>query len=405
MLYSGIKKAQYDLYDYLFCLLILSLPYSLKLPNVVLILLGLFFIGDYKKCKQLDFSKLKTKSFLILFLLVLYEIIKGITTSTLSENKYTLLLPVVLLPFLALKIKNIYRILFAIVIIGFLTSAKALYGIAGNYINNGELLPFEGGINQVLGMERPYLGFLSIVSIISSLKLAERFRKYRFLFIVYSLYMCLSIFLISARISAITLLVLIGIYSVFYINIPIKKKIVFFILGTLLALLMIISNKNLRERLFITNTIEQSLAKLNRHEPRVIIWPCAFKIANSTRFNPIFGLSSEKKVDSLLANCYDEKLENKNRAAFFIESKLNTHCQFIGIYISSGVIGLVLLLCFFISQFTGYIRDFKAIALLTALFLFFVVENVLHRQLGIYFFALVISIINIHPFVNNRRTF
>ena len=40
-----------SLYDYLFCLLILVIPFSLKIPNIVLIVLIVFFIIDFKKIK------------------------------------------------------------------------------------------------------------------------------------------------------------------------------------------------------------------------------------------------------------------------------------------------------------------------------------------------------------------
>jgi O-antigen ligase len=399
-----LKNVKSNSYDYLFCLLILILPYSLKLPNIIIISLSLFFISDYREYDKIDFKILKNKSFAFLGLLVFYFFCKGLITNTLAENNCALLVPIILVPILFLKIKNSVRILFAIIISVFILSVRAIYGLSSYYMVNHELLPFEGDIiNVILGGERPYLGFFSVIGIIAAIELAFKFEKYKYLLFAYSFFIFIFIFLISARISVLTILFLIGLYLAFYIKISFKKKILFFLMLSMTLSIGIISNKNLRERLFITSSINESINQYKLHEPRVIIWGCAYEIASSPEFNFIFGLKSEKELDALYAVCYDGKLSNKDRASFFIRTKLNSHNQFIGSYLTSGIIGFILLLSFFISLIITHRKSYLKISMITALFFFFMVEIVLRRQLGVYFFILVVSIINCYPLSFNQK--
>lgn len=393
-----LNNIKFNFYDYLFCLLIIILPYSIKFPNILIVILSLFLIFDFKEYSKIDFKILKKTTLITLYILILYWLSKGFLTNTISENKYSLYILILIVPILFLKIRNSDRVLFAIVISVFILSLRSIYGLVMNYTANNELLPFEGDIvNTILGMERPYLGFFSVIGIIISIELSLKHTKYKYILLAYSVYIGLFISVISARISVLTVLFLIVLYLVFYIKMSFKKKAMLFLVLGLSIFIVILSNRNLRERLFITNNYEESFTKIKLHEPRVIIWGCANEIMNSPNFNHILGLESEKELQNLYAVCYDKKLENKHRANFFITSKLNSHNQFIGTYLTSGVIGLFLMLIFFISQIiisrTNFIKTF----LIIALFLFFMVEVVLLRQLGAYFFIIVICIINICP--------
>jgi O-antigen ligase len=393
-----LNNIKSNFYDYLFCLLIIILPYSIKFPNILIVILSLFLIFDFKEYSKIDFKILKKTTLITLYILILYWLSKGFLSNTISENKYSLYVIILIVPILFLKIRNSDRILFAIIISVFILSLRSIYGLIIHYSANNELLPFEGDIvNAILGMERPYLGFFSVIAIIISIELSLKHAKYKYILLAYSVYIGLFISVISARISGLTILFLIILYLVFYIKMSFKKKTLLFLVLGLSIFIVILSNKNLRERLFITNNYEESFAKVKLHEPRVIIWGCANEIMNSPNFNHILGLKSEKELDNLYAFCYDEKLENKHRANFFITSKLNSHNQFIGTYLTSGMIGLFLMLTFFISQIiicrANYIKTFMVIAL----FFFFMVEVVLLRQLGAYFFIIVICIINICP--------
>jgi O-antigen ligase len=393
---GNLRKINF--FDVFFVLLILSVPYSLKVPNALLVILTSFLILDYKKHADINIWLLKKKAFYVLFVLVFYWLLKAIITSSIKDTNYTLLLPVVILPVLFIKVKNKELFLWANVILVFLLSLRAIFGLLTYYIENKQFLPFEGEIiNDILGMERPYLGFISVIGFISSLYLAMKYNKLKKLFIFYSIYIAAFIFLISARISAVTILFLIVIYLLFYIKKIDRNKALFVVIVITTIFSFVVLNKNLRERFFITSDIKSSVAKLSRHEPRMIIWSCAYDIATAPDFNPIFGLNSEKELEQRYIRCYDEKITNRNRADYFISTKINSHNQFIDVFLFSGIIGLGLFFYFFIVQIFSQRRNYFKIAMLISLILFLAVENVLRRQMGIYCFILIITFINIVP--------
>ncbi|CAM4123230.1 O-antigen ligase family protein [Flavobacterium antarcticum] len=393
-----------SLYDYLFCILILAIPFSLKLPNVLLIALTLFFIIDYKRIQKLDFSRLLQPQFVFLGILLLYWLIKGLFTGTIGENKYSLLLPIILIPLLILKVQDFYKILIAIVICGFIISTRALYGVFSNYLKFNEFLPFEGtSVNEILYMERPYLGFFLIISALIAVFMATKIPKIKFIVTLYCLYIIVTIFLISARMSILTLGTVLFLYVLFYLKIATKKLLIYLSIFLLVIIVLIGLNKNLQERLFITSDYGESIEKFKRHEPRFIIWPCSYSIVKSPTFDKFFGLESERKSDELLADCYVTTIDNKHRANFFIETDLNTHNQFIGTFLTSGFLGFFLLFTFFIVQLYRGRKNYFATAIIISVLLFLVVENVLYRQIGVYFFALLIVLINIPEFNSKRE--
>ncbi|MDV7394991.1 O-antigen ligase family protein, partial [Arthrospira platensis SPKY1] len=118
------------------------------------------------------------------------------------------------------------------------------------------------------------------------------------------------------------------------------------VLSVVFLLLFIMSqNENLKKRLFLNSSVEQSIANFKHHEPRVIIWACAYQIAKSSDFALFWGIPSEQEIDEKLSACYST-MENQHRANYFKSEKLNVHSQFIAVYLTSGIIGLFLWLMF-----------------------------------------------------------
>ena len=391
------------LYDYLFCLLIVVTPLSLKAPNIVLVALAIFFITDLKQIKELDFRKLIKPQYIVIGFLVLYWISKGLITGTINENKYGLLLPIILIPLLILKVQDFHKLLFAIIICGSIIATRAFYGIVSNYLSFGEFLPFEGkSINQILKMERPYLGFFLLISAIIAVYLAFKFSKHKFTLCFYSLYVITIVFLISARMALVTLGFILCMYFIFYLKIGFRKRLRYVLLFVFTLGIFISLNRNVQDRFFITANFQQSVKNFKRYEPRFFIWPCSFSIAKSANFNSMFGLASEKRLDELLDECYLNKMENKHRANFFVETDLNTHNQFVGTYLTSGIIGVLLLAAFFIIQLYSGRKNYYKTAIITAVLLFFIVENVLYRQVGAYFFVLLVVLVNSFDFLERK---
>ncbi len=390
----NLKNINY--FDALFCFLIISIPFSKSVSNIILITLGIFFIVEYKHFNKLLFKKLFSKPFLILLILITFWIIKSVITNSLLDTKFTIFIPMFFIPMFYLKVKKQNYVYFSFLILGLITSLIAFYGLIKNFILTGYLLPFEGDeINKTLGMERPYLAFISLICIIISSKLKKKFPNYKFFYFGYILFNSILIYLISARISAISLILIGIIYLMFYIKLSFEVKVIYFFILMSLFSITLISNKNLRERLFITNNLEKSLFEFKLHEPRFIIWDCAYNISKSKEFNVFFGLKSERQLDELLSSWYDIKLSNKHRANYFISTHKNTHNQFIDIYLISGIIGLFYFIFYFIIQIKKMEKNFFNISTIISLLLFLIVENVLRRQMGVYIFGLLFSFINL----------
>lgn len=382
-------------FDYLFCLLIVIIPISFAIPNLILVLLIVLFLADYKNLKKIDFSPIKKPAVVLVWSLVLYWYVKDAITQHLTDNKHSLFLLIIILPLLFLKIQNYTRIFVAIVIAGFIIALRASFGLIEYHNAHQQLLPFEGEIiNDILNMERPYLGFFSLIAIISSISLAFQYKKYAFLMYAYALLMGFFIFIISARMSSISLLIILLLYLVFYLKTALKNKLIFGFIVLTMVIGVIGINKNIRERLFINANATESVSKFKSYEPRFIIWPCAYDIIQSSDFNHLFGISSEKKIEDLLALGYNKKITNKFRADYYVTIKLNTHNQFLGTYLNSGIIGSILLLGFLVLQIKANRKDFIKTAMVVVLLLFLIVENVLYRQMGVYLFALIIAISN-----------
>ncbi len=382
-------------YDYLYSILIILLPLSFALPNIILGLLVLLFIVDIKNFKTKFLQDFFRPSLLLLPILIFFWFGKDIITKNFSENKHSLFIITPILLILFLKIQNKNRILISIVISGIIAIARASFGLFQNYTTNHELLPFEGTVvNEILKMERPYLGFLSLIAAIVSFYLGTTLHRFKWLFYINTFVNCLFIFIISARISSISLLLIVLIYLLIYLETKIQRKLIFVFTSLILCSAIITWNKNIRDRLFISGSFSEGFSKFKTYEPRFVIWPCAYEISQSSDFNMFVGINSEKKIENMLAEGYQKRINNKFKADYYAQEKLNTHNQFLATYLNSGIIGLFGLIIFFIGQFYIHRKNFFKTALFLAIFLFLLVENVFFRQLGIYFFGIILALNN-----------
>jgi len=184
-----------------------------------------------------------------------------------------------------------------------------------------------------------------------------------------------SLFLIGARLAmgvSIILLLLIILRS------KVNKKYFILLIATFLVLLIPIRNYTL-DRIF-----------LKRGEPRIVIWDCAAKIIKEKDFNYLIGEFSEERTNAKLVECYNTK-EVTTGLYWWISKhnhNYNTHNQFLGHFISYGLLGLSMFLLIFVIQLYDFIKKDNFISLLIIVVFFFqcVFENMLSRNLGIYLF-------------------
>ena len=162
-------------------------------------------------------------------------------------------------------------------------------------------------------------------------------------------------------------------------------KTLFVLLGV--VFLMLISNSSLIDRFSQVG-----------NDARIVTWKGASNIFLNNS-NYVFGSGSEQSTrDNLLEHYknYNGFISDaeKNR---FITKNYNTHNQYINELLRGGVIGLLLLI---IPQIILLYTNLKKNNTLSLMFLiaiisFCLVENILDRQVGVYLYALLLSLTNI----------
>jgi len=388
-----MKKFINKTYDYFFAALLLLFPFSNSLPNIVIAILVTLFIIDYKR---IDLTKLKNTPAILLYVFFAYIFSKAVITQSLFTewNIYKKYIIILILPILFTKVKNVTLLKVSTVISIVATVIVSLALIAKYYFETS-LLPFHDGemVNKLLVLERPYAGFYAVAGVFISLGLIRSLPRYKIALIVNVLLLVFFIILIAARISFVSLIIALGLYVLFYYKISGLKK-AGIILCSVIAIAVVFSiNKNIAERFFIKSSLEEAI-KASDFEARLVIWPCAYNMAQNNDFNVLFGYPSHAVIINNFVDCYTHTIKgNDSKKAYFIETKFNSHNQFIDSYLSSGSIGLILFLSFFISLFFKVRFSFCDVALLIALILFLLVENVLHRQTGCYIFSIFTALL------------
>ncbi|MFE3872323.1 hypothetical protein ACFX5F_13930 [Flavobacterium sp. ZS1P70] len=378
-----------EFYNNIVLLLLLTLSFSKSIPNIVLaVALFAFIVMLYKK--QTAFPK---KQYYYPFgFLFFYLLTKSIFNSSIANeiNLFSRFLLVLILPILFIPVpKN--KIIVGFIVSIFMAVIVALVNTAVFYLKY-KTLPFSNGeeVNKLLIIERPYLGFMCLIALILSLFIAKEYPKYKKTLFALSIFFTIFIFFIAARLSIITLLGVAIIYLLFYSGLSVLKKIGVVAVSFALILASLLSYKNLSNRFFVSDSIQT----MKDYEPRVVIWSCASEIARSTEFNSIFGSKSINWIEKQYVQCYSDTIKNESKKAWFLNIKYNSHNQFIDFFLIGGFLGLGLFLFFLFSMLKYSVGNFYFFSIAVSLILFFLMENVLHRQLGCYSTAILFSIIS-----------
>lgn len=384
MRYIIIKQG----YDYFVLLFIVSISFSKALPNLILGILLLLFIFLHVKKKSISIPK---SYFLPFGLLFIYLLIKQISYGSIHEefNFYSRLSLVLILPILLIDVSR-FKIMFGIILLSITSIVIASFKIVNYYLIH-KVIPFSNvaEVNELLPLERPYMGFLWVITIFICLYLIQKVPKYKYHLLIFSFIQAAFIFLIAARLSIITLIILLAIYIFIYSNLNAAKKVILFVSPLLLVGLLLSNYSNLSKRFFLSAKIETIID----YEPRVEIWNCSYKIFQEKSFNYLLGFKTNKILENKLAECYGTEIKNESKKQYFLDLKFNTHNQFIDLFFIGGVIGLSLFLYFCTLLLMYSRKNFFMFAIGFSLIVFFFLENVLHRQYGCYLGALIFTLI------------
>ena len=393
-----VKKTQISkLYSFLFLAFCFFIPfeeYAKAIPNILIGVIAILFPFVFNKEEFI--KKIRSRSYLTLVVLFVFVLAMSLFTSKVQEDMFFLskiAIPCIII-FLASPLKNGTTIQKAFIVSTVIAVLISLFNIL-QYTNLNNHFKFTVGsiVNELLVSERLYIGFCSVISIVFSLNLYFDTNKksVKIISLIVGVLLISFVFIISARIAIIsTLFVLI---LLFVKKFSFKAKLIGSASLIFLVTFSFLMNRNLLNRFFYLddNNLESLFEKIAVWEPRVVIWDCSLKIIN-TNHNFVFG-NGYKTVKNQLVECYKEEIDNEGKKNWFLEQKYNTHNQFLDFFISSGIVGFFL---FFLSLFYLYkdsSKSFLALALIGALLLILLIENILHRQIGGYLFALIFIVV------------
>ena len=383
---------QGNIYPFLWILFAFVLPFSKAYPNIVLIpILVSFFV--FKKYKNIKFN-LKD-GFLFFIVTVIWITISILLQDGFSDSLKPLrnLYSFIVIYFLAQTIaSHKYYVLLSFIAGTAILFLLSISGIINFYLNNGFVkLDIGFSVNEMLHGERPYIGFMLALSVFFSLHIIRK-AKNRW-FYIWVVIATSFIFIISARLA--TLLIIL--FLVHHLYILFKQKKVYLLLGMSSVILLIVLgftfNENFKNRMRIENDLETTYAKFKAYEPRFIIWECTTELGQE--INPLLGFGNYKTMKSELVNCYVSKIPSHqtSKIDFYKDKAFNTHNQLLGFLLLGGWFAFFSLILFFLFSF-GRSSSFLYSFTLLCFLCFFIFENVLYRQLGVYLMGLFLGLLN-----------
>lgn len=382
-----------SIYPYTFFLLYLLIPfdeYIRALPNI---LLGIIVVAFPFIVTKNDFKKLGKIQVLLFLSFFVFLVLNSLFFGRIEEDFYVLkkVIIAVGLVILYIPVADFQKIDKAII---FSALAAMLFSIVNVFLlNDISSFEFKNPIDVLL-IDRFYLGLLSVLSILVSYKALKPGFHPNNQFYVGNIFLnIVFIFLMGSRIA---IVILLGILLLRQFYGP-HKKLRLLITAGLIAIASVVtfvsSNNFIKNYLLETEiTGDARFDEKPLHwDFRTLVWRCAYDLA-ATEWNNALG-SGFKTTNIKLANCYNQRIEDDETRAWFATQNLNTHNQFLDLYLSSGLVGIVFFVGIILFLFKQHRNQFFPVASLLTIVLFGLTENFLYRQIGAYFFGFVLIIL------------
>ena len=381
-------------YTYLAAAVCVSIPfmtYAKAFVNVTMIcLLGILILG-FKKDKIIALLNQRYVKMFFVFLIfvILFSLFNQSFFNDLSETRK--IAQTLLLLILFSQVKNKEVLIYSFIAGTFISIFITDINIINYYLNSFEFLISGGAVKDLFITQRLYLGFFIVISMIL---LLERYgktsnRKVKYIYLLLFVFFVISLFLIASR-SAIAIAFLTLTTSIIY-NIKNKYRIGFLLTMSIVFLAIIFNSKTLSKRfLYSDDSIRSSfIEKIKTHEPRYDIWKFSTQIFKEEK-PYAFGIGTFR-TQELLVSKY-QLMPIEKRKNWFMERNFNTHNQYLDILISFGLIGLFVFLFLLKEIIVLCYKNIYSANLILSLVLFLLIENVFHRQLGSFIFALTLAI-------------
>ena len=390
-----MKKIELDIiFDLVVCFLVFSLSISQALPNIFLALATLIIF--FRKKKK---NKIPKAYLIILILFFLFTVTKALIYNSFLQNieEYKHLLVLIISSVLIFKVKDIYLIVRGYVY-GIVSIVLFTYGkIVVFYLKHNNL-PFDNSseIHNLLSIHRPYLGFMcfsAIVLIFFLINNVDSISIKKRIHFILGILIFSFLYLIVARLSLILAIGYIICRIILTLRLSKTKIISSFFFVTLLALFFLLSNNNFKKRFHVQGSISQTVDTFIDYEPRFVIWHCSLNQFKQKDFSFLLGYNNRAQIIENLISCYQESIQKKSKREYYLKSKFNTHNQLIDIFLDGGLISLSLFLLLIFIACYSLKNNFDIFFLIGGLLLFLFIENLFHRQLGVFLFGILVPLL------------
>lgn len=381
-----VKKID-SLFDIVFSILLFLLPISVAIPNM---LLGVLFLVLLLKKDKVIGSSTYIR---LVIIFVFYILFKAFFFNVFFENfnLYKQLFIISILSFLIFNIKNRIVIIKGYVLGVFFAVAISFFKIF-NFYFSFKTLPFgnTAEVQDLISIHRPYFGFMCLIAIVLTdvLFLKIKLKKEKIFYLVLATIIVVFLYVIVARLALFLLIIYLIIKTITYLRFSKVNSILGFITILILITGFFTVNQNLKDRLHIENSYTETIKVLKNQEPRFVIWDCFFNQISDPKFNVYFGYNNRKTIQNNLNSCYSNSIDNISKRDYYLKTNFNTHNQFFDIFLEGGIIGLILILTIFFFSIYKFSGSFNSLFIICSFFLFFTLENLFHRQLGVYLFGI-----------------
>lgn len=387
-----------SIYPFAFMLLFLIIPfdeYVRALPNVLLIILVITFPSIIKRE---HFQKIKRVPFLLLLLFFCYVVGNSLLQGRI-ETDWNIIKKIAIavgLVVLYLPVQHDRKIQKAIIFSSLAAIGMSVISIV--YAAN-TLVGFEFGDSQMmieaLLVDRLYLGLISVLSILfcyrSMRKTYHPHNRYYLAAIVINV---LFIFLVVSKIAAVVLVAIVllrqtyGKQKKLRISIAISATTLLIAGGLFLKFQL---DKNTPQAKTYKQQLESFVDNSHTFDTRTTAWNCSLHIFSTETLN-LTGLGFNETKDKLV-HCYENHIQETEKKNRFVSQRYNTHSQFLDLLLSTGILGLVLFVAFLIYAFMLNREKFFPTAMLVTLIGYCLVEAMFHRQIGAYYFGMMLIVI------------
>lgn len=286
-------------------------------------------------------------------------------------------------------VSNVLYVLFIFSTFFTYSNPKYLYRDSNFFRNASESLP-------LIGQHTIYSSMLLAIAIIAGIHLLFKVRKKIVVLLIISGQLIIIFALILLMSRGVFLALLISVTSIFIFRFYKKKSLKSIIYYPMILLVLglvffLLPKENNRFKEIFNFSIYDKLDTNNSVSIRLAIYDCVWETIKSA---PVLGYGVGDAKDELKL-CYVKK------SSILVAQEYNSHNQYLGFWLTTGIVGLLFFSMMLIFNLKLYISSFDylgvSIIILFMVIMFF--ENILERQNGVLLFSFFINFLSFNSTV------